>query len=209
MAFGEHWEWRGFGDLSAPTRDKILQLTPKYGAGITMLDQYLWAPGCTVNVKIRQQDLKFKYLQSTAPEGFEQWKEDEKDNYPFPLNRTVLAQLEQALCIQLPPAMTSPTVDTAQSLLNMLQQATPPVACVAIEKFRNTYVYLFGGTEILVELADIKNIDINGQQEAKTLTSVSLEGEDLDLVRRTRDALGLPDLLQVKGYMQLIKEMVP
>ncbi len=209
MAFGEHWEWRGFGDLTSTIRNQIEQLSPKYGGGITITDQYLWVPMCKVNVKVRAKDLKFKYLLNSVDEGLEKWKEDEKDNYPFPLNPAVLAQLETALGTMLPMDMASKTVDTLQVLLEVLPRCTPPMTCVVIDKFRNTYVYPIENTEILVELAEIKNIRIDGKHQEKTFTSVSLEGADVTMMLRVRDRLGLPDSLQVKGYLQLIQELVP
>jgi hypothetical protein len=208
MAFGDHWEWRGFGDLKNAIQDQIQQLTPKYGAGINVTDQYLWVPACKVNVKVREKDLKFKYLLDKADGGFERWKEDEKDNYPFPLNAAVLAQLEKALATAIPADIYGKTVDTSDSLIDLLPRCTPPVTCVAIKKFRLTYVYPIEGAEILVELAEIENVEIDGQQQRRTLTSVSLESADVGMMRTVRDTLGLPDSLQVKGYLQLIEEMV-
>jgi len=40
------------------------------------------------------------------------------------------------------------------------------------------------------------------------LTSVSLECPDISMLLKVRDSLGLPDALQVMGYLQLIEAMV-
>jgi hypothetical protein len=208
MAFGDHWEWRGFGDLNNVIRNQIQQLTSKYGAGINVTDQYLWAPGSKVNVKVREKDLKFKYLLDEADGGFERWVENEKDNHPFPLNAAVLAQLEKALGTAIPEDISGKTVDTSDSLIDLFPRFTPPVTCVAIQKFRTAYIFPIEGAEILIELAEIENVEIDGQQQRRTFTSVSLEGPDVGMLRTVRDTLGLPDSLQVKGYLQLIEEMV-
>ena len=211
MAFGEHWEWRGFGDLANAVRTQIQQLSPKFGAGVNVTDQYLWLPECKVNVKVRQKDLKFKFLLDRADEGFEKWREAEAENYPFPLNPAVVAKLETALGTSFPADMSGKILETYQSLLDVLPRCTPPVIRVTIEKFRTTYIYPYDGQQILVELAEIRRVEIDDQYQENTYTSVSLEGVEgagvADL-RHVHDALGLPDTLQAKGYLQLIEELV-
>ncbi len=99
-----------------------------------VVDRYLWVPERKVNVKVREQDLKFKYLLDRANEGIENWREVESENYPFPLSSTVVAELETALGTKFPADMAGKTLETHQSLLDVLARSNPPVTLIAFEK---------------------------------------------------------------------------
>jgi len=41
MAFGQHWEWRGFGEIPAALRRRVRQLPLWYQSPIPSVDVYL------------------------------------------------------------------------------------------------------------------------------------------------------------------------
>ena len=208
MAYGEHWEWRGFGNLSSAIRAQIEQLPLTYPAGgKKTVDQYLWVPGCEVNVKIRDQDLKFKYLLETQAGGFERWRELQTDQHGFPLKPEAVAKLQQGLGTVLPMDSAGEVKDL-QALVAILPRCTPPVILVTIDKFRTTYTVEATGDKVLVELADIKNTSINDVTTAQALSTVNIECGDLTAGRRMHEALGLPGSLRVENYLQFVVALV-
>ena len=92
MAFGHNWEWRGFGKPEAELRSRIFGLRPKFPKPQELLDEYLWAPGCGVNVKLREGSLKFKRLEAKT-ESLERWHEPRGENHRFPLATEVVGKL--------------------------------------------------------------------------------------------------------------------
>jgi len=79
VAYGLHWEWRGFGVVPAPVRERIERLEPQFDAPAKLRDEYLRIPGCRLNLKLRSGErpsLKFKRLRRFDPAtGLELWEE--------------------------------------------------------------------------------------------------------------------------------------
>lgn len=133
MAFGKHWEWRGFGELSTALRARLEALPRKFPGSQEVTDSYLHVPGSPVNIKLRFADLKFKrLLEKTA--GVELWLEDPTENHGFPIRPEVLATLGKDLGVTFREACNAP-VDLP-GLLARLQAATPSVELVAVKKTR-------------------------------------------------------------------------
>ena len=109
MAFGLHWEWRGFGNLSRELIERIERLPRKFPSDQEVVDEYLWFPGSSLNLKLREGSLKLKRLLETSGE-FERWLEDEDENYRFPLVPEALDTVLFAL--GLPVERSSPRVPT-------------------------------------------------------------------------------------------------
>ena len=96
MAFGKHWEWRGFGDLSPQRLARVRQLPLLFERSQEVVDRYLWAPGCELNVKLRFGDFKIKRLISRAGRGVEEWLEDPAENHSFPIAASVVSDVAKA-----------------------------------------------------------------------------------------------------------------
>lgn len=98
MAFGLHWEWRGFGAVSgrfAGQYCSLLDLFPEQ----EIEDSYLWVPGLEVNAKFREGaegGLKFKRLKN-GDGPLEQWEEDRREVFEFPLEREAWDTLSKVL----------------------------------------------------------------------------------------------------------------
>ena len=190
MAFGHHWEWRGFGKPEAGLRSRIYGLRPKFPEPQELLDEYLWAPGCGVNVKLREGSLKFKRLEEKA-ECLELWNEPEEENHKFPLASQVVGKLLADLGGD--PGRAAP-VESRTELLHLVEAVMPEARVVGVRKKRWQMELERGGTT--VELAEIFL--------PESVTSVGLEHEDARKVEEAVEALGLPGTLRVMSYMDAI-----
>lgn len=183
MAFGQHWEWRGFGRVSDDLRARIEALDLRFDSGVATIDTYLWTPNGPANVKLRHGDLKFKRLLESDGD-LQHWLEDEKELHPFPLNADVVEALAQALAITLPEGLQTPV--GRNELVELLKNAHPPVQILLVEKYRRFFSLPTGtGDPVIVELTDIVRPEL--------VSSVALEHADIDAVRQGLAQLGLTD----------------
>ncbi|MCP4211332.1 MAG: hypothetical protein GY764_07610 [Halieaceae bacterium] len=153
MALGKHWEWRSFGEFDGSVKAFIQSLDLVYRSEQPLIDTYLWTPGCSTNIKLRHDTLKFKrFIETRTP--FECWLEDEADVYPFPLGLDTVVAIESALGIKLKDR---PQVPTQRSqLIASLQSATPPVCEITVEKKRALHHWHLGVTSpVIVEMTAI------------------------------------------------------
>ena len=97
MAFGTHWEWRGFGELSEALDATIRSLPRLFPDSQTVIDRYLWSAGCDINFKLRLGDFKIKRCLAAPGGGVARWSEDPAENYSFPLAANVFNELAGAL----------------------------------------------------------------------------------------------------------------
>ncbi len=182
MAYGEHWEWRAFGPLSPDLLERILALPAIPPDPWQVTDRYLYTPGCTVNVKLRAEELKLKRCLGDDGE-LERWLEDPGEVFPCPLAPAALRQTAEALGVALARWPERP-VDQA-ALLALLRQAQPAVQTVEVRKTRHLRALALpdAGSEVLVELAQIS--------APQAILSVALEHPQSEPVRRARARLGL------------------
>ncbi len=98
MAFGSHWEWRGFGAVSSKFASRyselVVQREPHY-----LEDLYIWVPGLEANVKVRsgtEEGLKIK--QKKSKDGrLEHWDEYPENVFNFPLKKSGRLALHRIL----------------------------------------------------------------------------------------------------------------
>ena len=181
MAFGKHWEWRGFGRVSNDLRARIESLDLLFAPGQSLVDTYLWTPDGPANVKLRFGDLKFKRLLDSDGD-FQYWQEDENEIYPFPLDADVMSALEQALAITLPGDQRLPV--GRDELMEMLKSAVPPAQILYVEKVRRFFsLPAADGEPVIVELTDILRPERIG--------SVALEHTNIEAVRQALTQLRL------------------
>jgi hypothetical protein len=182
MAYGEHWEWRAFGQVPDDLQQRILALPPALPDPWLVEDHYLYAPGSTANVKLRAGELKLKRF--IARDGdLERWLEDPAEVYHFPLAPAVVAETAAALAVTL-PAWPEQALDQAE-MLALLRRANPPVQEIVVRKIRYLRTLPLPGVDpdVLLELAEI-----NAPQ---AILSIALEHPQADPVRLARAHLGL------------------
>lgn len=194
MAFGTHWEWRGFGSLSPAAREALERLPLKFPDAQRVVDEYLWAPGAHVNIKLRLGDLKFKRRLESGG-GLERWVEDLAENHPFPLGEATLEKLARDLSVRLPPGASGAA--TREELQALLRVAEPPVVLVSVSKRRWQREWGAGllAVPVTVEVAELLS--------PEPVLSVGLEHVDREALRIALCALPL-ERLRPRSYLDLL-----
>jgi hypothetical protein len=212
MAYGLHWEWRGFGALEPTVRlliEGLPRLFPSDAAGV---DSYYWYPACDVNIKIRDWEIRSgvklkRPRDHDAETGFRLWLENEREDFSFPLGTEAARTLAGALRVEaLPPERPMGRC----SLLTLLREARPDLVVVAVRKTRSIRRWVAGDREVLVDIAEITSPEL--------VTSVGLEdcaglsgsssAEEVEAAKRdvvaAREALGLPGALTSASYLDAV-----
>jgi hypothetical protein len=172
MAAGTHWEYRVFGDLGAFVRMAVAGLPKKFGIGdlgMRHVDHYLWTSASDVNVKLRDDTLKFKRRLQAFDDGFELWTEHPDEAFSFPLAREAIEFMQTHMQTTAPTELgDAPTYAAFEAALPSFD---PPVRVVSVDKRRINYALEEGGHPLLLEVAEIL---------APTSTwSLALESADL------------------------------
>ena len=160
MAYGVHWEWRGFGDIAGEMEARILGLRPSAVAERTVTDTYLWYPGLGSNVKIRAWEgggsLKVKRLLDPGDDpGPSLWLESPAEDYDFPLRATALEGALAALGVD-PRTPHPPTPLPGADFLAWLIDIPGALRTVEVRKRRRSFVWDASAVPVLVELAEIE-----------------------------------------------------
>ncbi len=201
MAFGEHWEWRGFGPVGDDVLRTLRALPLKFPDAQVITDEYLWSPGCRTNVKLRLGDLKLKRF-VRVERGLELWREDPGENYAFPIGEKPLAALFEALGVRPVPAPGHPL--EREALLVLLRRHARDVRVVSVDKSRRQYEFVAPAAEsgrvgsgVTVELAEIS--------APERILSIGLEHERLEAVARARDVLDLERRMRRRSYFEALR----
>ena len=194
MAFGVHWEWRGFGGLSSSLEERIRALRPLFPDSQVVTDRYLWSPGCSINFKLRFGDFKIKRCLDLAEGGIARWQEDPGENYSFPLAAGVFGEVVTAL-----GGAAGAAGEALASEAELLERAGAAIAglqVVAVAKERWQY-----GAPVLedgiIELAQISS--------PEEIVSISVEHESEEGVREIMEALDLPGELKSFSYLDALE----
>lgn len=191
MAFGKHWEWRGFGTLADPLRQQLEALPWKFPTRQRLVDEYLYVPNSPINVKLRQGDLKFKRLLETHG-GVEHWLEDETENHPFPLTPERVEELARELAVRV-DAGAAPLWDRTRLLEELAKDG---VLVVAVTKDRLQLEWPGAEPAVTVEIAEI--------EAPERVTSISLEHAERPALEGALAALGVAEVFAPCNYLQAI-----
>lgn len=96
MAYGAHWEWRGFGGVNGTFADRFSNLE-KIIDEHRQSDFYVYVQRLNTNLKVRQgeeNELKFKRPDIFAG-NFEMWSEQEDELFDFPLSKEGRSMLKK------------------------------------------------------------------------------------------------------------------
>ena len=202
MASGTHWEWRGFGTVSTRFVQAFESCPLQFPNGpphdITT-DEYIWAPGTRINVKLRsggvQQGLKLKRpVRADGP--LELWLEDPRELYPFDqMNAAVMDLLARAIGVTLEPFRSGPF--TRERVLDALKTSTPPCIVATIRKKRQARAF---SPSVQMELAEIISVAFDAARATSTGGAESRDGIEASLprpffsvaVENSRDVGGRP-----------------
>jgi hypothetical protein len=207
MSKGIHWEWRVFGTLSENERKRIETRCSEMVREKILSDEYLWCDASRNNVKIRKNKLKFKQLIKTTADGCQLWREDNSLKFKFPLKHTAIELLERDLNVKAPPFLEFGCMNS-EELKNAVALFKPSLRLLCIRKHRFLYNYTHQNTSFHLEISQILSpLQLSSVCIETPGLSMQAAEEQLDHFRNARDALDLPDTMQVMGYVDLLSEI--
>jgi hypothetical protein len=183
MAYGLHWEWRGFGTPDGLSVQRLSELAfPSRTEAV--VDRYLWLPESRINVKLRAwsggRSLKLKrLLDADAQLGVQLWAEYPEDDHSLPMAAEAAARVLVELGV--PPMRASRPVGD-EALIHHITGALPAARIVTVLKRRASVALDVGDTVVRVERVEIS--------EPELITSIGIE----DLAGLDRDSS--PPLLE-------------
>lgn len=210
MAEGVHWEWRGFGGVSAQFV-RLYSGLPDLFDSQTVEDLYLWIPGLEVNAKFRtgaEGGLKFKRIKGKDGK-LEKWFENPEELFDFPLNTRAwetLTEMLKTVDLSLPEAPDGKI--TRKKALALLKDA----GCrpLLVKKSREAKLWNGANGPVKVEWTCIS--------EPQSLISIGLENWGIEGAEELNDDSAKEDLskaieclglrnepLQVMNYMEAVK----
>lgn len=212
MPYGSHWEWRGFGGVSARFVEIYTELEPAIALH-SVQDRYIWIPGLEVNAKFREgveSGLKFKRIQKNEGD-FEVWLEDEDEMFEFPLSDNAWNTLKTILLntkLDLPG--TPPPSFTQEETEQWLVRAGCKI--IGVHKERESKLWKGENGLALVEWASITKpqsiisigLENYSEEGAEDLTT----DEDKQTLEMAVHELGLSgdEPLRPMNYMNAVKE---
>ncbi len=216
MAYGLHWEWRGFGWLDDRVRGRIASLPSLTSWGGTICDRYIWKPDCSINVKLRSwgstAGLKFKRLIERDSElQLQLWLERPEEDYRFPIQPAAILELARSLGIELPA---DHAVADSGELIAMLQTVAASVHVVRVEKSRQAFVWDQGGDAVLVDLTEIvapvatTSVGLEDTAHLEDCSSASVVRAAGRAVSAARAGLGLPAGLETSSYLDILPSWI-
>jgi len=216
MAYGLHWEWRGFGEPSANIRAQVEALKPLRQGTAELVDRYLWLPGCDINVKLRflygSESLKFKRMVEKDDRlELQLWMEKAEEDYVFPLERKAVEELSRAVGVDLP---TEEDIANIEELVRLLRASTDVVQIVTVRKTRRSYVWTSDDMAALVDLGDISSPEQTvtiGIEDLAGLNEFSSREKVIaarDTVAIARADMSLPGELETSSYLQMLTSWV-
>jgi|SoiMethySBSTD1v2_1073268.scaffolds.fasta_scaffold679631_1 hypothetical protein len=212
MAYGRHWEWRGFGTISDETREQLRKLPALFATRDRVTDHYLTLPGAKLNVKLRERattSLKLKRLeQHYYRTGTDLWVEKPEEEYRFPLSPSAVDTLNASLGLTLPQ---SRSIGDPKMLVRLVRESGHEIDIISVDKERETRSYAGPLGRGLIELTTIfkpERIDSVGVEDAIGL-SVDAEGKALeraqDLVAQVVKEYRLNESLRPMNYLQALE----
>ncbi|MGK7369222.1 MAG: hypothetical protein ACNS64_03315 [Candidatus Halalkalibacterium sp. M3_1C_030] len=210
MAFGLHWEWRGFGGVNSSFADRFSKLDTLVSE-YAVEDYYIYVPGLETNLKIRKGDknnLKFK-RPGKFKNNFEQWKELENEFFEFPIPlraQNLLVEFLKSTAIDrtcsIPPA-----IETTDDYLRWLKE----IGCQIIEVRKAREIKEWSNAEgsVMIEWTGIYNpqsiISISLESEPFEPSESQKEAKTLDLLKSVHNELELNEMpLRPKNYLEAV-----
>jgi exopolyphosphatase/guanosine-5'-triphosphate,3'-diphosphate pyrophosphatase len=170
------WEWRTFGESFGAAEGRLALLDPERVQESDEL--YLLSQVSDASVKIRDELMDVKRLESVDGVGLEQWRPVLKG--PFPLSAADVATVLTAL--RVPAQELARKAYTLEQLVDEVVGPNPMLAAVAVHKRRVHYRV----SGCMVELSEVSA----GAHSART---IAVEAEDPAAVAATVQELQLPD----------------
>jgi exopolyphosphatase/guanosine-5'-triphosphate,3'-diphosphate pyrophosphatase len=187
MTIVPRWEWRTFGDHFGAAEERFAALAPER---VQESDEvYVLSTRGDASVKVRDELMDVKHLETVNDDGLEQWIPVLKGG--FPLVAADAATLYAALGV---PGSPDGTVTYDELLASI--EATPELRWIAVHKRRARYTV----DGCMAELSDIA-------ADGHATRTIAIELEDPGLVIAAVRDLGLgdrPNTCMAKGLKALV-----
>ncbi|MGH9995241.1 MAG: hypothetical protein ACRD4J_08415 [Nitrososphaeraceae archaeon] len=174
------WEWRSFNKTFHKRFFNMIQELPvKFDRPTKMTDNYVWTPDCSLNIKLREEDLKIKELKSPkschmddTPANItyvEQWT---TEVFSFPISTFLLKRIGKGLNISnisdsLPP------VEDKERFIALLQSQSNSVRVLSVSKQREQRLLPIDedlkGNKELGDLVTVEISHLTGPEDVYTL----------------------------------------
>jgi exopolyphosphatase/guanosine-5'-triphosphate,3'-diphosphate pyrophosphatase len=184
------WEWRTFGESFGSAEERLIASAPDR---VQESDEvYLLSLASEASVKVRDDLMDVKQLETTNDDGLEQWRPVMKAS--FPLTATDVGSLLSAL-----GAPTTSLMRESYSLDELIDEIVEPsdqLRAVRVHKHREHFTP--GGC--MAELSELRT-------DAGSTRTIAIESEDPELVTATIRGLALDDRPNVcvsRGLKQLV-----
>jgi hypothetical protein len=140
------WWWRSFSKTFDEGLLSIIQELPqKFDRPAKMIDNYVWIPDCSLNIKLREQDLKIKeflgvqsYYMANAlaiTTHVERWT---TEVYNFPIPVSLMKRIVRDLNLNNMSGLSK--VDDKDQFINLLQSHSNSVRVSSIFKQRKQHL---------------------------------------------------------------------
>jgi hypothetical protein len=184
------WEWRSFNKTSHKNlSDMIQELPVKCDRPTKMTDNYVWTPDCSLNIKLREEDLKIKELKSSQPSHIddisgittyvEQWT---TEVFSFPISTFLMKRIGKGLNISNTPE-SLPPVEDKERFIALLQTQSNSVKVLSVSKQREQRLIPIDedlkGNKEKGELVTVEISHLTGPEDVYTL---SIEHSSFDKV---------------------------
>jgi hypothetical protein len=174
------WEWRSFNKTFHRSFFNMIQELPvKFDRPTKMTDNYVWTPDCSLNIKLREKDLKIKELESSQPchmndtsgitTKIEQWT---TEVFSFPISTFLMKRIGKGLNIcNIPDSL--PPVEDKERFIALLQSQSNSVRVLSVSKQREQRLFPIDedlkGNKEPGELVTVEISHLSGPEEIYTL----------------------------------------
>jgi hypothetical protein len=182
---------------------RISSLPKKHDRSGNLKDDYLWYPGCRVNIKFRGEGLRIKrQISETSDGSIKRWI---TEVYSFPISLELFNMILLEFKIMSPQIEkeAEKEIQNRQQLLSILRFASEAFQVITVDKHREQYSWPNSHRDTQAKEVTIEIATINSP---KPLTSISIEHQDLERVNNILKHLQLPSkLMNVLSYLDCLR----
>jgi hypothetical protein len=184
------WEWRSFNKTFHKSFFNMIQKFPvKFDRPTKMTDNYVWTPDCSLNIKLREEDLKIKELKSSKSchmndtsaniTYIEQWT---TEVFSFPISTFLMKRIGKGLNIcNIPDSL--PPLDDKERFIALLQSQSNSVRVLSVSKQREQRLLpIDEDLKSNKELGELVTVEISHLTGPEDVYTLCIEHSSIDKV---------------------------